>query len=126
MRFSRDQLDMLEHKYLVHQYLAIPERAELAYEIGAVEWHVKMWFQNRRAKDRRRAKEAAQLLFQQHNAATDVPEQSVAAAPSAAAAAVCAAKSKGRRRARWPPLPTNELLEAEMHRQWITTTETDQ
>uniref|UniRef100_A0A183BNA1 Homeobox domain-containing protein n=1 Tax=Globodera pallida TaxID=36090 RepID=A0A183BNA1_GLOPA len=42
MRFSRDQLDMLERKYWTHQYLALPERAELAYEIGVAEWNVKV------------------------------------------------------------------------------------
>ncbi|KAI3410962.1 hypothetical protein GPALN_003046 [Globodera pallida] len=109
MRFSRDQLDMLELAFQGRRYLSYSDRENLCAKIGVAEWQVKGWFQNRRAKNKRSYREAEQL-FSQHNAATDVtfavPEQSVAAAaPSAAATAtVRAAKSanrcgKGRRRA---------------------------
>uniref|UniRef100_A0A914H6K9 Homeobox domain-containing protein n=1 Tax=Globodera rostochiensis TaxID=31243 RepID=A0A914H6K9_GLORO len=109
MRFSRDQLGALERAYYERHYLSQSDRENLGAAIGVAEWQIKMWFQNRRAKNKRMDKEEAVQLFSQSNAAAGitlaVPEQSVvaAAAPSAAAATaadtVRAAKSKGRRRA---------------------------
>uniref|UniRef100_A0A183C805 Homeobox domain-containing protein n=1 Tax=Globodera pallida TaxID=36090 RepID=A0A183C805_GLOPA len=104
MRFSRDQLDMLERAFQESHYPTCFDRENLCAEIGVAEWQVTMWFKNQRAKNRRSYKEAKQQLLSQHNAATGVtfavPEQSVAAAaPSAAAAAtatVRAAKSANR------------------------------
>uniref|UniRef100_A0A183C3N2 Homeobox domain-containing protein n=1 Tax=Globodera pallida TaxID=36090 RepID=A0A183C3N2_GLOPA len=67
MRFSRDQLDMLECAFQQRHYLSHSDLEKLAASwLSVAEWHVKMWFQNRRAKDKRRAKEAKQLLSQ-HN-----------------------------------------------------------
>uniref|UniRef100_A0A914H9J3 Homeobox domain-containing protein n=1 Tax=Globodera rostochiensis TaxID=31243 RepID=A0A914H9J3_GLORO len=110
MRFSRDQLEMLERAFHETHYPNSFERENLGAGIGVAGWQVKRWFQNRRAKYTRMDKEAVQLFFQHNTAAGGtlaVPEQSVAAAaPSTDAAAVCAAKSanrcgkgKGRRRA---------------------------
>uniref|UniRef100_A0A914H7M4 Homeobox domain-containing protein n=1 Tax=Globodera rostochiensis TaxID=31243 RepID=A0A914H7M4_GLORO len=66
MRFSRDQLNMLERAFQKTHYPDCFERENLGAGIGVAEWQLTRWFQNRRAKDRRIYKEAAQLLFQ-HN-----------------------------------------------------------
>uniref|UniRef100_A0A183C804 Homeobox domain-containing protein n=1 Tax=Globodera pallida TaxID=36090 RepID=A0A183C804_GLOPA len=66
MRFSRDQLDMLELAFQGRRYLSYSDRENLCAKIGVAEWQVKGWFQNRRAKNKRSYREAEQL-FSQHN-----------------------------------------------------------
>lgn len=52
--FSGHQIFALEKTFEQTKYLAGPERAKLAYALGMTESQVKVWFQNRRTKWRKR------------------------------------------------------------------------
>ncbi|XP_074413568.1 homeobox protein DLX-4 [Zonotrichia albicollis] len=48
--YSSVQLQALNQRFQQTQYLALPERAELAAQLGLTQTQVKIWFQNKRSK----------------------------------------------------------------------------
>ncbi|KAM4622883.1 homeobox protein DLX-4 [Discoglossus pictus] len=48
--YSSLQLQALNQRFQQTQYLALPERAELAAQLGVTQTQVKIWFQNKRSK----------------------------------------------------------------------------
>lgn len=54
--YSSFQLRELTKRFAKTQYLALPERAELAAFLGLTQTQVKIWFQNRRSKCKKNAK----------------------------------------------------------------------
>lgn len=52
--FSGHQIFALEKTFEQTKYLAGPERTRLAFSLGMTESQVKVWFQNRRTKWRKR------------------------------------------------------------------------
>uniref|UniRef100_A0A182NKU3 Homeobox domain-containing protein n=1 Tax=Anopheles dirus TaxID=7168 RepID=A0A182NKU3_9DIPT len=57
--FTPAQLSALEDAYKVSTYLSSEEANQLAYSLELTNTRVKIWFQNRRARDRREKREAA-------------------------------------------------------------------
>ncbi|XP_052890309.1 homeobox protein MSH-D [Anopheles moucheti] len=57
--FTPAQLSALEDAYKVSTYLSSEEANQLAYSLELTNTRVKIWFQNRRARDRREKREAS-------------------------------------------------------------------
>ncbi|XP_076354807.1 homeobox protein DLL-1-like [Tachypleus tridentatus] len=63
--YSSLQLQQLNRRFQRTQYLALPERAELAASLGLTQTQVKIWFQNKRSKCKKMLKAQQQAPGQQ-------------------------------------------------------------
>lgn len=64
--YSSYQLRELNRRFGRTQYLALPERAELASELGLTQTQIKIWFQNRRSKLKKHLKSGGVPPFSQN------------------------------------------------------------
>ncbi|KRY00164.1 Homeobox protein Dlx1a, partial [Trichinella pseudospiralis] len=80
--YSSLQLQALNKRFQRTQYLALPERAELAASLGLTQTQVKIWFQNRRSKYKKMMKSQPLTPVKQdstvmsHETAELIPESS--------------------------------------------------
>ncbi|KAI3389813.1 hypothetical protein SNEBB_007936 [Seison nebaliae] len=62
--YSSMQLQILNKRFQRTQYLALPERAELAASLGLTQTQVKIWFQNKRSKFKKLVKNTGDDISQ--------------------------------------------------------------
>ena len=63
--FSAGQMAALEAEYAANRYLSTPQRRQLSQRLGLAEATVKVWFQNRRMKEKRQQSES-QMHYLSH------------------------------------------------------------
>ncbi|XP_053944368.1 homeobox protein DLX-4 [Cuculus canorus] len=64
--YSSLQLQALNQRFQQTQYLALPERAELAAQLGLTQTQVKIWFQNKRSKYKKIMKQGSSVPDSEH------------------------------------------------------------
>ncbi|XP_076158653.1 homeobox protein DLX-6-like [Alosa pseudoharengus] len=74
--YSSAQLQALNGRFALTQYLALPERAELAASLGITQTQVKIWFQNKRSKFKKIIKQGRGTI---ESTTTQIAEQGLSA-----------------------------------------------
>ncbi|XP_064644678.1 barH-like 1 homeobox protein [Lineus longissimus] len=66
--FTADQIRTLENEFQKNKYLSVTKKMELSSTLGLTETQIKIWFQNRRTKWKRKYTNNLELLAHQHYA----------------------------------------------------------
>ncbi|CAI2349255.1 unnamed protein product [Caenorhabditis sp. 36 PRJEB53466] len=93
--YNSQQLQMLQKKFQKTQYLALPDRAALAAELGLSQTQVKIWFQNRRSKQKKQKTGTSDRASDEDDDTEDSKPESPPIGGSAAAAAADATSTMG-------------------------------
>lgn len=82
-QYTKEQKSVLEKSYLALAYVSIRRREEMAQELNLTPKQVKVWYQNRRQKDKRRDLKLRKMQQQQQDHQPEPPGKVIKVPPSA-------------------------------------------